>query len=214
MNGNLSCETCSMKDTCASAASLVNGSGAKPRSWFDLQAMVPCCPLELIAWASVSGSTTAFSRSSTFLQSTWIASPFSIGPTLPACVALGTDQLQNVADGQQWNFQHLTGKIDSTVAPCMTKVIFLRGGTEWKNQIGISLGGATYNDLQLTYRDNAGTRGDAQGTVPVIAFTGGNLTGNIVLEVVLKRFGHFKMGLKGKDGSNNHSIFEMEWVVV
>ena len=91
--------------------------------------------------------------------------------------------------------------------------MFLRGGTQWINKIGINLGVATYNDLQLSFRDNGATRGDAQGTIPVISFTGGNWTGNILLEVVLKTFRHFSMGLRGYDGTHN-SMYEMEWVVV
>lgn len=166
------------------------------------------------SWANITGTTTAFALSGTFLRSTWITSPFSAGLAVPACAALGTDDLQKVADAQQWNFQHLTAKLDATVPPPLKKLLFLRGGVQWKNQITLTLGGATYNDLQLSFRDNAATRGDAQGTIPVISFTGGNLTGSITLEVVLKQFGRFKMGLRAIDGSSNNSMFEMDWVVV
>jgi hypothetical protein len=128
---------------------------------------------------------------------------------------LGTDNLQTVADADQWNFQHLTAKIgDGTIAPPLLKVIFLRTGTQWKNTIQLSLGGVTYNDLQLSFRDNAATRGDCRSTIPVISFTGGALTGTINLDVVLKTTGHFMIGLRAIDGSANKSMFEMEWKIV
>jgi hypothetical protein len=106
------------------------------QSWNDLSVLQPKDPTDLIAWANITGATTAFALSSTFLESSWVASPFSIGASLPKCAALGTDSLQNVADADQWNFQHLTAKIgDGTIAPPLLKVIFLRAGTQWKNTI-------------------------------------------------------------------------------
>ncbi len=183
------------------------------QSWYDFDNLPPKNPRDLIAWANITGATPAFSLSSNYATGPWISSPISIGAILPACIALGSDNLQNVADAQQWNSDHLTAKTDTNLAIPLRKRIFLRGGTQWKMQISLNLGPATYNDLQLSFLDNAATRGDAQGTIPVVAFTGGNLTGNIVLEVVLKIFGQYTMGLRAYDGTNR-SMYEMEWAVV
>ncbi len=100
-----------------------------------------------------------------------------------------------------------------TLAPPPAKVIFLRGGPAWEMSIPINFGGATYNDLQLSFRDNAGTRGDYAGTVPVIAFQG-LFTGAQTLSVTLKSPGRISMGLRSIDLSGNWSMFEMEWIIV
>lgn len=119
--------------------------------------------------------------------------------------------MQNVADADQWN-NRLTAKIDSTVAIPLRKVIFLRGGTSWKMRIPIDFGGSTYTDIQLSFRDNAATRGDAQGTWPVIQF-GGSFTGVCTLEVVIKTMGRVSIGLRAVTGGTT-SMFEMEWMIV
>ena len=204
-----------MNGTCPCISSQANQIPSSIQSWNDLQVLQPKDPTDLIAWANITGPAAAFTLSSTYLGGPWVASPFSIGSISPKCVALGTDSIQNVADADQWNFQHLTSKAgDPTLAPPLTKLIFLRAGTQWKNSIQIAIGGATYNDLQLSFRDNAATRGDCRATIPVIAFTGGALTNTITLDVVLKTPGHFMMGLRAIDTLGNKSMFEMEWVVV
>lgn len=186
------------------------------KSLLNLASMQPKCPLHLIAWININGTTPTVVNSSTFTitSGTWEASSFSIA-TVTQCVALGAENFQIVADADQWNFQALTAKVgDSLNQSQLNKLMFLRGGKKWKMRIGINLGSAKYNDLQLSFRDNAATSGDVQGTIPVIVFTGENLTGNIILEVVLKLFGHFSMCLRAIDGSSNKSMFEIEWVVV
>ncbi len=46
-----------------------SASPASIQSWLDLANMSPKCPLHLIAWASISGATMAFTRSAVrFLQ--------------------------------------------------------------------------------------------------------------------------------------------------
>lgn len=220
INGTCSCATCAMKDSCPNALpaqNMVTAVSGGVQSWNDLIAMPPADPRDLIGNAVIAGTTVQFLRSNSFTISsgTWITSPFSLGPSAPVCAALGVDSYQCVEWANQWNFDHLTAKVgDSLTALPLLKLAFLRAGTQWKNIMRLNLGPATYNDLQLSYRDNAATRGDAQGTIPVISFTGGNLTGNVILEITLKRTGHFMMGLRGIDGSSNRSMYEMEWIVV
>jgi hypothetical protein len=209
-----------MRDTCPNALSFPNSpppirEGAQ--SWNDLITTQPADPRDLIANAAIQGTTVQFTLSSTFTISSgsWIPSPFALGSSAPTCAALGTDSFQCIEYANQWNFDHLTAKVgDALMALPLLKVIFLRAGTQWKNMVRLNLGGATYNDLQLSFRDNAATRGDSRGTIPVVSFTGGNLTGNITLEVTLERTGHFMMGLRAIDGSSNKSMYEMEWKVV
>ncbi len=186
------------------------------RSWNDLESGAPRDPMELIAWANIPGSAAAFTRSAAFFSETWIDSPFAIDSMLPACQALGADSQQNIADAVQWNFGHATARIDSSTPPCLRKLLFLRAGVRWLNVIPIDLGigGEVYNDMQLSFLENAATRGDCQGAVPVISFSGGDLSGRIMLEVVLKQPGRCVMGLRAVDSGNNVSMFEMEWVVV
>lgn len=179
-------------------------------SWIDLQRMMPKNILELIANAKLNTTSGVFSSSTNFGNATWSANPFTIGG-VPMCIALGSDNQQLVADADQWNFQHLTAKTDSSIAIPLRKLIFLRGGIEWSNRIPIDFGGSSYTDLQLSFRDNAATRGDAQGTWPVIQFTG-SFTGLCTLEVVLRKIARVSIGLRAVTGSTT-SMFEMEWAI-
>ncbi len=183
-------------------------------NWIDWQNQQPQNPLDLIARVKIGGAVGSYINSTTFSTSTGtiITNPFVYNGT-PTCSALGTDNLQRVADADQWNFSHLTRNSSATLAPPLTKVIFLRGGTNWEMSIPINFGGATYNDLQLSFRDNAGTRGDFAGTVPAITFQG-LFTGSQTLAVTLKSFGRVSMGLRAIDLSANWSMFEMEWIIV
>lgn len=183
-------------------------------SWYDLQRTCPKDPRELIAYAAINTTVGVFTNSTTFISppTTWITSPFSIAGN-PTCIALGSDSGLQVADAQQWNFSHLTANVDSKLAPPLKKLLFLRGGTNWQMNTLLNLGGATYNDIQLSFRDNAATRGDAQGTVPVFSFTGGSLTGLVTLSLVFKIFGQANLALRAIDGSSNYSMFELELIV-
>jgi hypothetical protein len=206
-----------MNGTCPCLQNQAPQLPSSVQSWNDLIVTQPKDPMDLISYGYISGASASFTLSSTFLitTGTWTDTPFSIGPALPKTTARGSDSLQNVADADDWNLEHRTAIIgDPLLAKCLQKLIFLHAGTQWKNTIQLSLGGAVYNDLQLSFRDNLATRGDCKGTIPVLAFTGGALSGTINLDVVLKLTGHFMMALRATDGSGNKSVFEMEWVVV
>ena len=98
----------------------------------------------------------------------------------------------------------------STVADPVRKIWFMRGGILWYMQLDLDFGVSTYDDVQLSFRNNAATR----GTVPVISFSDG-FTGVKTLIVTLKMTGTFAMGLVSQaTGGGNSNMFEMEWIVV
>lgn len=212
-------------------------STSRIESWIDLDSRAPQSPLELIEYAEIRTVPGIYLNSQNFLipgavtappvspplgppppapPIPWIASPFSYNG-LPLCVANESDNQQMVSDAKQWNFQHQTANSSSYMAIPMRKVIFLRAGTQWTNVVSLSLGPQSYANLQLTFRDNAGTRGDYAGAYPVIDFSnvGTPFTGNVDLSVILKSIGKVSMVLRGIDiAGPNWSMFEMEWVIV
>ncbi|MBS1914127.1 MAG: hypothetical protein JST22_19220 [Bacteroidetes bacterium] len=183
-------------------------------SWIDWQNQAPQDPLDLIARAKLGGTVGIYVNSTTFSSPSGSSYPtaFALNGD-PTCSALGSDNLQNVANANQWNFQHITRNSSATLAPPLSKVIFLRGGTDWEMAIPLDLGAGTYLNIQLSFRDNAGTRGDFAGTVPVIEFAG-TFTGSQTLSITLKRFGHVWMGLRGLDNTSKWSMYESEWIIV
>ena len=92
----------------------------------------------------------------------------------------------------------------------------MRAGKNWQNKIEIAFGASTYNNVQLTVRDNLGTSGQflnsATGSVPVISF-GNGITGNQVLSLPVLQPGVYNMVLVMETGAS-WSAFEMEWIVV
>lgn len=184
-------------------------------SWIQWQKATPVSILDLVANAKLNNITGIYSNESDFATQTWAASPITYqGTTLPTCSTLHTDNQQMVANAEQWNMQHLTRNVASTLAIPLQKVIFLRGGTHWQMTIPLNLS-ATLQKVELGFRDNAGTRGDGQSTYPVITFTNGGtgFSGNINLVVTLKQMGNFSMLLWGTTGAA-FSTFESEWIIV
>jgi|GEM_PF-903212 len=104
----------------------------------------------------------------------------------------------------------------SPVAPPLQQVAFLRGGHQWRMYIPIDFGTDPLTDLTLTFRDNYATRGDAQGTIPLISLPGGPYTGLHFLGVTLHyRLGRTLMALVGQDATLPlRRMFTMEWIVV
>ncbi len=205
-------------------------------SWIDFDRMTPQNPLDLIEYAEIRTVPGIYLNSNNLLipggstappvspplgpppappLTPWIASPFLYNGT-PICQANESDNYQMVSDAKQWNFLHQTANTSAYLAIPMRKVIFLRGGTQWTNVISLNLGAQSYPNLQLTFRDNAATRGDYAGSYPVIDFSnsGTPFTGNVDLSLILKSMGHVSMVLRGIDVAGpNWSMFEMEWII-
>lgn len=197
-----------------------SGYQGNPQSWLDIYNCAPRNPLDLIARATLVGG--FGNDAGVFTNSTTFATPpvswVDLGPlpltAAPTIAALGTDSQQNVADAQQYGFSHLSWNSSTLLAVPMRKVMFLKGGTQWAMSIPFSLGAVTASDIQLSFRDNAGTRGDFAGTIPVISWGTNLYTGSVQLVVTLKQTGDFMMMLRIINAvTSDWTAFEMEWRV-
>jgi len=208
-----------MACSCNSSTTAPNSSGSI-QSWYDLQDYAPRNPLDLIWLAQIyDGANTdigVFLNSSTYNTppSSWLAaSPFSYNGT-PACVTNETTKPEKILEQSNWNFTHLTRNSSTLLAPPLRTMIFLRGGKEWTMNIPVNLGAGSYSDLELSFLENAGTRGDYLGTIPVISFTARAYTGSVTFKIISQQLGKVSMGLRAIDASGNWSMFAMDWIVV
>ncbi len=192
----------------------------KPQSWYDLPTFEPKDPRDLIANVKMNGISGSFVRSSNFIgASSWGPTPFILRGDI-ICNALHSDDQLAVANAAQWTVQHQGGNFTSSSTPLPVKnMLFLRGGVEWEMNFQIDLGLLTYNNLQLSFRDNATSAGNftggVPGTIPVFQFQPG-LFGIVNFAVTLKHYGHFYMVISAIDNSMYpvNSMFEMEWISV
>jgi hypothetical protein len=190
------------------------GNESSIMSWYDLQTYAPKSPLEIISYAKLGTVVGELSNETyqTPVGGTWDVPLVSIS-SAPLCYANGTDSAQKNEDALQWNFQHKTWYGTDPIAIPLRELLFLRSGNEWKMKFGLSFASA-WTMVMLSFRNNAATRGDDQGTIPVIKFGSGSFSGNYELELTLQNItGQFMMGLVGRQGSHS-SMFEMEWVLV
>ena len=186
-------------------------------SWYDLQDTAPKNPFDIIAYADLGGTLGQFEYSSDFLNpgGTWVATPITVQDG-GDCKAWETDNQQKVADAAMWSQQHQVTNAATDLAIPLRKMMFLRGGTAWQMRIPLNLA-VGIDSLQLSFLDNAGTRGDSQGTIPVIRFDPGvsYAPGIVTLTVTLKDFGTLSMGLKSiASGSGDEAMMEMDWIIV
>ncbi len=188
-------------------------------SWIDWAQSNPVNPLDIIAMArldmGVNHDVGVYLDTTTYSTpgSSWVASPFSYNGE-PTLISYRTDQQGTVAEALQWNMSHLTRNSDANLAIPLRKVIFLKAGADWEMQIPLALGAGSYSDLQLSLLDNAGTRGDDQGTVPVISFTARAYTGSVTLSVSVKSPGILPVGFRAVSAAGDWSMFEMLWIIV
>lgn len=196
--------------------------------WYDWEGAQPDEPSGLISLAQLGGGIEPIRaakkvRVTDFASQTWAATPLSL-LNQPICLALGGDKAINTANAQQWMFDHKTWNDSTTLPESLKKVMFMRGGPQWRMVINISISGIVGMDVfQLAFRDNAGTRGDYAGTYPVLQWestTGGGYLGNISLRVDLRKLGRYSMVLwtkskpTGTPAAPVYSMMEMEWIVV
>ena len=182
-------------------------------NWFDFLRTCPFDPRDLIAQAILNETVGKFELSTNYIvPGEWSVSPLSIS-SKPIVTALESNNQLKVADAAQWNFLNLTWNNSPSLAIPIRKVVFLRGINDWSNQLYLDFGENPITEVQLSFLMNAATRGDNQGTVPVIRWTGLNLTGDNTLSVVVRQLGIFSIGIWTYDGAE-HAMFETIWNVV
>ncbi|MCC7437580.1 MAG: hypothetical protein IT211_03695 [Armatimonadetes bacterium] len=166
---------------------------------------MPVNILDLVAIAQLGGLPGVFLSSASFNTPpvAWTASGIAYSGE-PVVAALATDSGLAINNANRYNFSHEQRNQSALLAPPLQKVIFARAGTEWENLITLAFGGVTYTDLQLSFRDNAGTRGDAQETIPVISWTG-SFTGNQQLGLVFKQPGQVSLMLRAINAAGDWS---------
>ena len=105
-------------------------------SYYDLQNLCPKNPLDLIANATLGGIAGTLYNSANYRDVTWTEINGVVRvDAKPVLSALGTDNLEKIADAAQWNFTHLTWDSASAVPIPLRRTMFLRSGEEWKNTL-------------------------------------------------------------------------------
>ena len=170
-------------------------------SWNDLEKVCPQDPRDLIAYAEIAGTPGEYDLSSAYANQTWGVTPLALNKKATVS-ALESDNMLKQADATQWNFSHLTWNDSSTLAEPLKKMVFLRAGTQWENVLHFDFGGTTIEEVQISFLTNAATRGDKQGTIPVIRWTDGTWTGNTVVKLVFKKAGIHTLGIWTYDGTD------------
>lgn len=190
------------------------------QSFIDLGNACPQDPQDVLAYATLNALTGSYYRSSNYVQpsgsSVWIASPIAVSAA-PVVTANGTDNLQTVADANQWNFSHLTASIAATTAPPIRRMLFFRAGVAWVNTVIFTLPSSpAFTEFQLSMLENAATRGDAQGTVPTIRFSSGPYSSTMGLGLTFRAPGRYCFGLLGINNNStpDYSMFELDAIVV
>lgn len=195
-------------------------SKSRVESWYDLLCQMPTDPRDVLAMARLGATQGDWFLSANYQRplglSVWIASPIVYGSEATVTTNAG-DQQQMVFDATSWNQSHLTVNVDATTAPPLRKTVFVRAGISWSNAIPLSLGSSPqFTELQLSMLDNAATRGDAQGTIPVFRWASGPYSGAQTLNLVFKNPGRYTLGLMGINNNStpDYSMFEMDVVAV
>lgn len=205
----------------------LNGSGPFVLDWNAAQAMPPRSPLDVLLFAQLGETVGTFERSGMYVSPVngWIANrddgqPLLFLETAPICTATATEQGARVADAAQWMFDHrtmYTGSVshprEPEVAPPLTRVLYMRAGSEWKNAVGIRFNDELSN-VQLTFARNLMTRGDEQGTYPVLSFGAvpSETTRNLILTFGTP--GVYSLALCGRYGNDESACLELEiWAV-
>lgn len=195
------------------------------QSFNDLLVMAPVDPLDVIANVVLTDTGSEpgiWSLESTYLAptgaSSWVDSDIVIS-TVNTVTTNHGDNEQMVFDATAWNMAHQKStNTDATTAPPIRKQVFLRAGIEWTNTFGLTLPSSpTFDELQLSFLDNAATRGDAQGTVPVFKWSAGApYAGVVTLAMTLKKRGRFQFGILGIDNQSTPawSMFELDVIAV
>ena len=195
------------------------------QSWNDFNRMSPQDPLDLIAFARLDHPAQEIG---VWELTADYDTPVSPAVMIPSPIVIagenivftnGTDSGQNVSDADQWNFSHKTVNTASSLAPPLKKIVFMKAGIQWTNQLPLTFPvSPAFVDLQLSFMENAATRGDVQGTFPVIRWNTTTYTGIVLLNLILKRTGRFSLGLVGINNNSSPgpgwSMFELDVIAI
>ena len=195
--------------------------------WYEWEDANPQEITELVARADLQagaggGGIGLKARVVDFAAQTWTISNLVLMQA-PTVRTNGVDKGELVADAEYWMFDHKTWNSSVTLPIPLRKVVFLRAGTEWRNELRIIFPGPVAADvIYLAMRNNAGTRGDAHGTYPVLKWSsiGTGITGAVQLYLDLKLPGRYNVVLwvkskpTGTPAAPQYSMYEMEWIVV
>ncbi len=208
----------------------MNGNNT-PQSWYDFAVMPPMDPRSIVQTISLQdqGGTmrpASFARSVSWLHAapTWANPPLIVTPfstAVPNVTVPNTNDFGSVEAAAAWNSLHAMTSTSIFVPIAVEKIMFLKAGTAFVNNIFLDfIGGVTSQDILFSFRDNSVTSGDftggGAGTIPVFAFptapTYGGTSRN--LQVTLLRPGRYSVALRIFDSAPNWSIYEMDWIVL
>ncbi len=188
--------------------------------WLDLSESEPVSITEFVASAntSPSGSASVVNSSNFNIPTgTWVTSPITLN-AVPTAVAINAttnpDQAAKVA---AMNAQTLMANLNAP--PPLKNLVYLYGNQEgslkYEMDIPLNLGANTYNSIQVSLLDNAGTKGDEHGNIQVFDFGTGSWTGVNTLKLVFNGvIGEYKIGIRINDTSNNTSIYYLRTVIL
>ncbi len=184
--------------------------------WNALTAAQPIDPLSIISNCVFAGTVGAWTRSTSFLQSSWGTNTIAFTGNNTTMVSLDTTDSTTVVQAAQWVVQTKMVNIGASINPSVEKIAFAKAGPYWQNQYEIALGATNWTNVQLSFRDNLGTTGlfagVAAGAVPAFFF-GGPFTGNVQLYMTFPRAGTYSLVLV-VDNAGVYSTFEMEIVAL
>ena len=190
------------------------GCNGRITSWYDLQNTEPKNPFDIISYAMLDASIGTLLYSSAYINDggTWSSSPITVGAQSASPVSAwnGPD---HSGDAAQWSMQHLTTNTASDLATPLRSLVFIRAGNLWRNDINLVFGAAC-NYLEISFLDNAGTKGDDEGAVPVIRFDGPIAAATHQLSITTKMPGEVLLGLRTEvTSSTDDSMLQLRLVM-
>jgi hypothetical protein len=195
-----------------------------PRSFGDLSQMDPKDPREIIDYVQITSGAPIpgiWGLSNDYFTPTppsvWGASPVSLA-AFATVTTNHTDDQQMVYNASAYTQANVQSTAFSTgYAPPLRKIVYCRSGIEWRNSIPLTFPSSpAIVEVQLSFLDNAATRGDSAGTVPVFTFLSGSFVVAPSLQIVLKRSGRYSLGLLTIDNNSpaGYGMFELDIVSV
>lgn len=190
------------------------GCGCNDRitSWYDLQNTEPKSPFDIISYASLDVTAGTLLYSTDYINDggAWVASPISVSGTNSLLSSWIPDDL---GLAEQWSMQNLMVNAATDLATPLRSLVFLRAGNRWRNYIELTFALAC-DYLEISFLDNAGTKGNDEGAVPVIRFDGPITNAAHILELDTKMPGEVLLGLRTQvTASGDDSMLQLRCVM-